>query len=211
MRPRFFFWWQKPLDVRTRTPIPCNYTIAEILLDAGDVAKDPYRDTPLDFCDHLGYSSTYFPLNRLWGEQQRPLPRIPNDRDSLLHNWKAVVAITVPTAAFGALQLVAWNFVFPTRAEQLLWRYTCLGGGAVLGIGCSLEALAIVASKYTLSGMRTFNDYKIRWPWCLLFYGAGMLYVVARVIVIIEVVISLRALPVTCFETVQWTNLLPHI
>lgn len=206
-----FFWFYKPLDVRVPTTVYCDRTISEILVEAGEAAKHPYQDTPLDFCESVTYTSTQFPYNELWGEQKRPLPRIPNDRDSLLHSWKIVVVISIPTAAFGALQLIAWNFHFPTRAEQLLWRYTCLAGGAVLGLGCISEATAIVVSNYTLSGMRTFNDYKTRWPWCIVFYGAGAMYFVARVIVIVEVVISMRLLPASCFETVDWTSIFPHV
>ena len=142
-----FFWFYKPLDVRTPTPICCDHTIAEILLNAGDAAECPYKYTPLDFCESIEYASPQFPCNILWGEQDRPLPRIPNDRDSLLHSWKILTVISVPTAAFGALQLIAWNFAFPTRAEQILWRYTCVGGAAVLGTGCVLEATAIAASE----------------------------------------------------------------
>jgi hypothetical protein len=109
------------------------------------------------------------------------------------------------------MQLIAWDFSFPTEVERHLWRYTCVGGLVVLGIGCFLEAAAIAASNYTISGMQTFNNYKTRWPWCTLFLGAGLLYVVARVIVITEVMISLRALPESSFETVQWTSILPHV
>lgn len=150
-------------------------------------------------------------MNHLWGEQERPLPRIPNDRDSLLHSWKILLVISIPTAAFGALHFLAWNFQFPTNIEQELWRYNCVGGVIVLRLGCALEALAIVASNYALPGMRTFHDYKSRWPWCILFHGAGLMYVLSRWVVIVEVAISLRAMPASCFETVQWTSLLPHV
>ena len=206
-----FFWFYKPLDARVPTPIPCEYTLVEILKNAGLNERIPYENTPLDFCDPLEYTSPQFPGNKLWGEQQRPLSRIPNDRDSLLHNYKVLLVLSVPTAAFGALQMIAWNFTFPTRAEQMLWRYTCVGGCAVLGTGCALEAAAIIASKFTLSGMKTFNSYKVQWPWCLSFHIAGSMYLIARLIVITEVVISLRALPASSFRTVQWTDWFPHV
>lgn len=37
------------------------------------------------------------------------------------------------------------------------------------------------------------------------------MYVAARLIVIIEVIISLRALEPECFLNVDWTAVLPHI
>ena len=205
-----FFWFYKPLDVRTPTSILCEFTVAQILRGAELPERSEYKNTPLDFCDPIEYTSPQFPGNQLWGEKERPLPRIPNDRDSLLHNWKVLAVLTVPTAAFGALQLIAWNFAFPTKVEQMLWRYTCVGGCIVLGVGCVLEAGAIIASRYTLSGMNTFNNYKTQWPWCALFHGAGLLYVIARLVVVVEVMISLRALPESAFVNVQWTAWFPH-
>ncbi len=206
-----FFWFHKPLNVETATPLSTYVSVAEILTDAGDAAKELYQNTPLDFAEPLAYTSTQMPLSSLWGVKERPLPRIPNDRDSLLHNWKVVLVVSIPTAAFSASQLIAWNFVFPTRDEQLLWRYTCLGNGIVLGGGCACEAAAIIASNYTLAGLETFNKYKLRWPYSLMFFIPGALYFCARMIVIVEVLISLRALPTGCFDTVNWLNFLPHI
>ena len=207
-----FFWFCKPLSVETPTILRTPVKIAQILAEANTKkAEKPYSYTPLDFADELDYTSTQMPFNHLWGIKDRPLPRIPNDRDSLLHNWRIVLIVTIPTAAFGTFQLIAWNFMFPTRAEQMLWRYTCLGNGFVLGVGCALEAGAIIALKYTLAGLHTFNDYKLRWPYALLFFIPGLMYFCARTIVIVEVIITLRALPQGCFATVDWTNFLPHI
>ncbi|PNS16453.1 hypothetical protein CAC42_187 [Sphaceloma murrayae] len=206
-----YFWFHKPLDVRVPSNVVAKVSMAQILKEGGEDGKKPYKDTPLDFAEPLAYTSAQFPLNKFWGEPRRPLPRVPNDRDSLLHSWSVVLAISIPTAAFGTLQLLAWNFKFPTREEQMLWRYTTVGNGIVLGIGCVLEAGAIIASNYTLTGLRTFNHYKTRWPYCLAFFIPGSLYLVARVITIVEVMISLRALPSTCFQTVKWTNFIPHL
>jgi len=206
-----FFWFHKPLDVRSPSTIKCDHTIRVIVLTASDLAKTPYKYTPLDFCDPIEYSSPQFPFKHLWSEPERPLPRIPNDRDSLLHDWKVILTLTVPTLAFGTVQLVAWNFPFPSMAEKLIWRWTCVGGCLVLGTYCCSEVAAIVASGYKVSGMQTFNGYKVRWPWCLIFHGAASLYVLGRLIVITETIISLRALPQGCFQTVNWTDLFPHI
>jgi len=152
----------------------------EILLHAGKAAVQPYRDTSLDFAEDLSYTSTEFPLNHIWGKQKRPLPRIPNDRDSLLHSWTVVLTITFSTSAFTCLQFIAWNFTFASRSEQLLWRYTCVSNLCLLGTVCSLEVANIVASNYTRSGLHTFNDYKLKWPTNLLFLIPGALYFVGR-------------------------------
>lgn len=206
-----FFWFCKPLNVETPTILRCATTVAEILLLAGEKASTPFKDTPLDFIESKIYTSSQLPLAKYWGVQQRPLPRLPNDRDSRLHSLRIVVFLAVPTASFSLLHLLAWNFDFPTRSEQLLWRWTCISMGIILGIGCFVEAASIVFDGYTTSGLTNLNGYKLRWPTNILFFLPGFLYMSARLIVIVEVVISLRLLPDGCFEVVQWSQLLPHL
>ena len=206
-----FFWFHKPLNVETSTFVHSDWTISELCDLGGEAAHGAWQYTPLDFADPLDYTSSRMPFSHVWGIKDRPLKRIPNDRDSLLHNWKVVVLLAIPTAAFGTSQLIAWNFIFPTRTEQLLWRYTCLGNGFVLGVGCALEVGAIIKSRYTVAGLNTFNNYKLRWPTNILFIVPGIFYVGARTIVIFEVFISLRALPDGCFFNINWTAFLPHV
>ena len=204
------FWFNKPLNVDTPTDLKLKFSIAEILVRAGDAAGTPYQDTPLDFIEANLYTSSQMPFSRYWGVQERPLPRIPNDRDSRLHNLRTILIVAVPTASFSLLHLIGWNFDFPTRDEQMLWRWTCISMGIILGIGCFAEAASIVLNGYTTSSLTNLGGYKLRWPNNLLFFIPGFLYMSARLIVIVEIVISLRLLSPGCFEVVQWSQLLPH-
>ena len=206
----FFFWFHKPLKVDIPTTIYLDISIAEVLVLAGDEASHPFRDTPLDFVEPQLYTSSQMPLRHWWGVQRRPLPRIPNDRDSRLHNFRTVVLVAIPTASFSLLHLAAWNFEFPTRAEQLLWRWTCISMGIVLGIGCFVEAGSIIKDNYTTTGLTNLNGYKLKWPKNLLFFVPLALYVSARLIAVVEIVVSLRLLPSGCFQNIQWLNILPH-
>ena len=205
-----FFWFNKPLNVETPTNLQLEFSVAEILVRAGEPAKAPFRDTPLDFIEPNIYTSSQMPLASCWGVQERPLPRIPNDRDSRLHNLRIVLIVAIPTASFSLLHLIGWNFAFPTREEQLLWRWTCISMGIVLGIGCFAEAMSIIVDGCTTSSLTNLGGYKLRWPSNLLFFIPGFLYFSARLIVVVEIVISLRRLPPDCFEVVQWSQLLPH-
>ena len=205
-----FFWFNKPLNVETPTNLELEFSIAEILVRAGDAAKAPFHDTPLDFIEPNLYTSSQMPFASCWGVQERPLPRVPNDRDSRLHNLRIVCILAVPTASFSLLHLIGWNFAFPSREEQMLWRWTCISMGIILGTGCLAEALSIVADGYTTSALTNLGGYKLRWPSNLLFFIPGFLYMSARLIVIVEIIISLRLLPPGCFEVVQWSQHLPH-
>ena len=188
-----------------------EYSIPDVLIQAGDAAQATFKDTPLDFVEGQLYTSSQMPLHRHWGVQQRPLPRIPNDRDARMYNLQTVIIVSIPTASFSLLHLIAWNFDFPTPTEQLLWRWTCISMGIVLGTGCTIEAGSIIWDNYTTSGLTSLNGYKLKWPTNLLFFIPGFLYFAARLIVIIEIGISLRRLPAGCFDNVDWTQILPHI
>lgn len=82
--------------------------------------------------------------------------------------------------------------------------------GIVLGIGCFVEAGSIIFDGYTTTGLTNLGGYKLKWPTNLLFLIPGFLYISARLIVIVEVVISLRLLPAGYFEVVQWSEIFPH-
>ena len=205
-----FFWFQKPLGVETPTDLHLDTTITQVLKLAGDEAKAPFADTPMDFIESRIYTTSQMPLRQYWGVQERPLPRIPNDRDPRLHNLKMILIVSIPTAAFSLLHLIAWHFEFPTEAELLLWRWTCVSMTILLGTYCVTEAASIIAEGYTTTGLTTLKGYKLRWPTNTLFFVPGFLYMCARMIVLVEIVISLRLLPVGCFETVQWTQIIAH-
>ena len=207
----FHFWFHKPLNVEIPTRISVKATISRILVEAGHDAETPFRDTPLDFAEPLVYTSSQLPFHKYWGVQERPLPRIPNDRDSHLHDLFTVIIVAIPTAAFGTFHLIAWNFVFPSAFEQAMWRWTCVSMGVVLGLGCFAEAGSIIWNGYTTTGLTNLNGYKLKWPWNILFFIPGFLYVSARIIVLVEVVLSLRALPAGCYQVVNWLQLVPHI
>ena len=92
----------------------------------------------------------------------------------------------------------------------MLWRWTCVSIGVVLGVGCFVETGSIIFDGYTTIGLTNLGGYKLKWPMNLLFKIPGILYMSARLIVIIEIIISLRLLPAGCSEVVQWSELLPH-
>ena len=206
-----YFWFSKPLNVDTPTIIRLETTIAEVLVRAGKEVEAKWKDTPLDFIEPDVYTASQLPFGKHIGVQERPLPRLPNDRDSRLHNSYILILLAVPTASFSLLHLIAWNFDFPTPFEQLLWRWTCVSMGIVLGVGCLVEAISIAAEGYTTSGLTTLRGYKLRWPTNLLFFIPGVMYMIARLIVIGEIVASLRDLPQGCFEVVQWSEIFPHV
>ncbi|KAI9867921.1 MAG: hypothetical protein M1813_007743 [Trichoglossum hirsutum] len=146
-----YYWRRKPADVECPIVLQTNTTIADILLEAGDAARQPYRNTPLDFVDRQEWT-----VSRHWlywkkiliemriepiffrSMRTRPLRRIPEDKFQLVSGHMAYVYCSL-TLVYLAVSLIAWNFHFPTPAERFLWRLftvlqMCVSIFALIGI-----------------------------------------------------------------------------
>lgn len=122
--PTYFFWWHKPLDITQPTVIDCKTPIAVILIEAGDDAKAPYQNTPLDFIDALSpsWSLTVMPhFNFTSRLQKRPLERLPNDRLPNIAGPYQAILCTI-TCIYSGIHIFGWNYKFASRIERTLWR-----------------------------------------------------------------------------------------
>jgi len=103
----------------------------------GTTAEAPYRDTPLDFISH----NDWF-MNVLWKyyveilnkihlrifwrhDASRPINRLPSD------SWPVMsLGLKVCTSflvhSYSAIFVLGWNFYFPSRTEQILWRVSSI-------------------------------------------------------------------------------------
>ena len=116
--------------------------------------------------------------------------------------------------AYGGVHATAWRGYFPSRAESILWRVSSL---FIAGSGLTWILINMLA--------RTFKGFKAYWKkvaslrahWTsLVGFGSlaticGLLYLLARIYLVIEAFISLRKLPASAFDTLQWTQLVPHL
>jgi len=150
------FWLHKPADVQTPIVIHCDITVSEILRLAGDVAREPYNHTPLDFVSRREWTWTLawnFLRNKLrlvgvhLRPTARPMPRIPND------NWLEVPAPTIYVLitfdmAYAAIYLSGWNIWFPTHVERILWRAATLSTMASIFLFLIVEALSSHFAPY---------------------------------------------------------------
>lgn len=128
-----YCWRHKPCDVQRPITLKTDTRIADILVEAGDAARTPYRRTPLDFVSreewcisilwayyvqilrsmHLGFCS-----RKIKG---RPVNRMPSV------NWpplslSGTLLYGLVTGVYSAVFLAGWNLSFPTALERLLWR-----------------------------------------------------------------------------------------
>ncbi|KAK8053348.1 hypothetical protein PG996_012649 [Apiospora saccharicola] len=109
-------------------------------------------------------------------------------------------------ALYGGIHLSAWDSMFGTDAETILWRCSAI----VIMTGCPLFcALAFTLGKLLevrkRDGMLDTGTL-VFCMWCLL-----LSYVAARVYIVAEAFISLYAVPIGVYWTPDWVEMLPHL
>ena len=99
-------------------------------------------------------------------------------------------------AIFGGIHCVGWFFNFPSRVEAMLWQVSSavLTGSAVL--------LPIVGFFLGLQ----FESFGF--PLLSIIF---LVYVVSRLLLLVEAFISLRDLTPGMLALVKWTSFIPHI
>jgi hypothetical protein len=141
----------------------------------------------------------------------------------VLHSpFLVVLAVALP-AVYGGVHLSAWNFDFPTPMEHLLWKSACLiiigavpavvGAAAIIFFTLLVFCLDTATGSDALAGTHTsalLGDlvevvcYKICGLMVLLLYGC------ARVYIVVESSISIRAVPIGVYYTPSWLQMIPH-
>lgn len=239
----FLCWLQKPSDVQRGITLSIKATTAEILLDAGEVAAEPYKHTPLDFVAKQHFTCSYDvmgPFGLRCDDRERPLRRFPNDRFPDIRTFEKLALFTW-TLAYAALHLLGWNFEFPSKIEQLLWRISSLTVTLTTFLWWFLETVAArhrfgrwekylvllrlrqpAASTNDIEKNRTpcdpddaFEEEQRRskpmlWWEAALSLPLILAYIAARIYLIVEVGLSLRALPLGAFKAVEMSQILPH-
>ncbi|KAK7438879.1 hypothetical protein VKT23_017806, partial [Stygiomarasmius scandens] len=110
-----------------------------------------------------------------------------------------LVPVVCITVVFGGIHCIPWAFQFPSHTEQILW-HVCALSVTCIPIGTTLVvALGVVMDlEHTLLAILAIAVLPI-------------LYIVARIILVVLALMELRALPSSAYQTVEWTNLIPHI
>lgn len=145
-----------------------------------------------------------------------------SDEFQTRRSW-TTVAIAYMGAIFGAIHCAGWNFIFPTHAEMMIWRTSSafvFAYPSIIGLTMTMLWLAMQLSKFyqsrhvSLSFFSMIPLYLGGWSgklssglirWCI------VLYLLARVALLMEAFISLRNLPKSALLQVEWIRFLPHI
>ncbi|MCJ1360312.1 MAG: hypothetical protein MMC33_010317 [Icmadophila ericetorum] len=208
----YFFWLRKPPDVELPTMLEIDITTADTLLRAGDAVRTPWVHTPLDFVDgeaHIILITFVSKERTLPSSERRPMTRIHNDRNPRFDSFYQRALLAFVVATFSTIHFAEWNFSFPSRAEQIIWRTCCIVAEVSLGLQGVHETM-----QYLFDPEYQQRPYlqrrKTVWPENLLFLILSGLYFLARVVLLGSVILSMRSLPNAAFATVNWTAFVPH-
>lgn len=226
----FFFFRHKPRDIETPSLLACNTTIEKILAEAGDRPK-PYIQTPLDFvnppvsrtsllapfwfgfrvCFDWGRTADELPAN-VFGNSTTTPPRGIRVIDIAYAN--------IFTIAYFGIHLAGWNFTFPSKTEQILWRVSSLSLLGLLIFYLFAVAFGTVMASRFARGL--FNNHESttilgvasllpRWVAVMVHAPVFVVYGLARAYIIVEGFVALRALPMSAFASLSWSNFVPHL
>ena len=186
----YIVWWDKPLNISCAMRVPEEPVEGE--------RSDEYESAWGRIWVYvIGWQDIYVDLRKctrvptFWGAD-RTSSSIPADAIAL------VVAMV-----FGAVHCIAWSYTFQSHLEQQLWRACAI---AIIGIPAALGVGAVVSLVLEFQ-----TDIEVQTSMTVLYVPLTLIYITARIILILISFTSLRMLPAAAYQTVQWTTFVPHI
>ena len=110
-------------------------------------------------------------------------------------NGSSGSGMALVTMAFGGIHCIAWSFAFPSQPEQLLWR---------------ISSMVITGFPLALVGVGFVGQW-LHEVFITLLVLLVVLYPVSRIVLLVLSLSTLRSLPPSAYQTVQWTTFLPHV
>jgi hypothetical protein len=217
-------WWSKPTDVMVPIIISVDMRLAELMDVLDLIDKEPPAPcvcSPLWKLDELRPSLhcdvlpqlqrvVFWKKNTALSEKQKQdeeKARFRNDRlPPAPRDWYLNHFLTTVSILFGAIYVAGWNISFPTTVESIFWRVAiCSMLGGVLAFWVLDYGLVLY---YTFRRQPVVSIGPFRIALCGII---ATVYVCCRLFLIIEMFVSLRELPVSAYETVNWTLPMLHL
>ena len=225
-----FFWYHKPLDVQVPITLRMERSITEILKDAGDRAREPYSYAPLDFLKAPPVSTSivapfWFGVGVVIDLDQesnsRPTKRFGNSKTRSPKGiaFRETMYRILFEAVYFGVHLVSWNLHSPTWVELMLWRTSILILLGLLALYLVIIPIGVVSArpfsrrwlKKKVNSPLEVAAQLPQWAQSLLHVPILAIYLAARSYILLEGLISLRALPLDAYVDVHWPNFVPHV
>ena len=177
-------WWKKPQACKLPITITCSDE--EVLKFIGGRCKYHYHETET--------WAEFIWASRDW------LTCMENDDNMVFGDTICIISLGLCPTLFAAIHVASWYITLPSDVELWMWRASsiyCLIAGVIAAMIISYADRDINASVETF--MRLVVVFILA------------IYLVIRMYMIVEVFSSMRALPRSAFESVQWSSFIPHI
>ena len=128
---------------------------------------------------------------------------------------------------YGAIHLAAWNIQFPSVVEQWLWRCAAIslsgyfyilgvGIGTVIMVHATIVRIREVGYKraWSRDSWREFVERFRAGPgrryFVLMSICISVLFLLARIVILVEIFLSLRSSPAGAYDSVDWSSFFAH-
>ncbi|CAF9930051.1 hypothetical protein IMSHALPRED_008076 [Imshaugia aleurites] len=199
----YILLWHKPQDVMTPTYIDARNILTRDQV-IGLAARSPVSTLFVhEFWLHgvaiRGMADNVFPWTR-------GIPiRLPWRTDTIYLN-PIFIGIGFGGALFGTVHFIAWNFEFPTPVERILWRTSCCLIITIPLLGTAMYFVTIHnARRDSETDTKTNALLRPFTRMCIL------LYLLARLYLVVEVFRSLAYAPPSTFHEINWPSAIPHV
>ena len=219
----FALWFSKPVDIQIPMTIELEDKLEDLLKKLGPQASCSWRDTPLDFIGPVNspsFVSEVILKNRIWPGHARftgPADRIRNDVFGLKYSKTDQLFVAATWVSYAAVHLIAYDFSFPSHAEVIIWRVSAI---AMAG---SMVLIWMVGNRKTFllvgylwpskrKEMEKISNERGKVSRVQILSGAAiaLMYMSARVCLIVLALIALRQVHAAVYNSVEWTGLFPH-
>jgi len=188
-------WWNKPLNVDY--PVDLHKRRYEkkaepVKISGKDSSNDVESQTPVP---------QPLPLRIKIGAYIFNVTKDALKRRSLasLRTPAVIISFSIIGGIFGAIHCLAWNSVFPTHAERILWRVAALAVTAIPGI---------IYTAYAFHPSSLNFRETLQSPFVV---PLATIYCLARTSLLVIAIIDLHALPFKAYLIPSWSKFVPHI
>ena len=116
-----------------------------------------------------------------------------------------IFCMPVVGGVFGGIHCVGWFFDFPSSAEAMLWR---VSSAVLTGVAFLFPIFVMFIGFF----IQFLNSTSLRKQFTATVFTIVLLvYVVSRLLLLVEAFISLRHLTPEMLALVKWTSFIPHI
>ena len=145
------------------------------------------------------------------------------------------IAICLAIGLYGGLHAAAWNSHFPTQFEQWAWKVSAVNIAASGALAAIYVAIDDLPTKDGGSFIQNFDEVNFGNHAKSTFFGdvsltlllaipfvvgialvpllciGFLVYIPARIFLVVEAFIGLRSMPLDVYQTPEWTQWIPHL